>query len=123
VDPAVLLFVPVAVNAFARCVLVNHDLFVADRSRLNMALGTGDICVPTGQGRVRLGVMVEGGRRPSFRAMAIGAMGLIVLGQKLPVVSVPMAVFALCRRPLEARLGVRSRLMAISACHGSMCSQ
>jgi len=105
----------VAIDAFVRRVFVHHDLFVSHHPRLHMALGTRNIGVPTGQGKMRLGVMVKGRRRPALRIVAIGTVSLIVLGQELAVVGIFVAGFALRRGALEARFRVGGRFVASGA--------
>jgi len=56
----------VAVRTLVRSVPVNHNQFLADKLGLCMTLRTGDIGVSPRQGEVRMGVVIEGGRRPAL---------------------------------------------------------
>lgn len=120
---AVLLLACVAVRTLVRRVFVNHNFFLANRSRLRMAFAAVDIRMSTRQRQVRLRVMVKCGGHPTLHIMAFRAMRLIVFGQELSIVRVLMAGLALLRRAFESRFGSRSRLVALSTCHGSVCPQ
>lgn len=112
-----------AVDALVRGVFVDHDLFVCNCSGLGMALGTRDIGMATGQGKVSPGVMVKGGGCPPLSVVTIGAVSLIVLGQELFIVGVRMAGFALIGCALEARFGVCGGFVAIGTGDGAMSAE
>jgi len=59
-------------------------------------------------------VMVEGGRFPAGRCVAVCAMSGIVLGQELAVMGVLVTRLAFLGRTLEAGLRRSRRLVAIS---------
>lgn len=90
-----------AVGAFVGSVFVEDDEPIADRPGLCMALRAGDVGVASGQGEVRAGVVIEDGRNPSVGVVAIGAVGFAVFRDKLRIVRVEVASFALLRSAFE----------------------
>ena len=109
-----------AVDAFIRGVFVDHNLFVCNHAGLDMALGTWDIGMATGQGKVSPGVMVKGRGRPPLSVVAIGAVSLIVLRRELLIVGVGVAGFTLSGRAPEARFRVRDGFVAVGTGDGAM---
>ena len=91
-----------AIRAFFRGVFVDHDFLVARRTRLRVTLGARDVGVPASQGKVRFSVVVKDGWRPAHGIVAVGAMCLIVFGQKLTVMGIIVAALALCWSALKA---------------------
>ena len=73
--------------ALQRGVLVDHDVFTIDEPDLFMAFVASYVRMATGEWQMRF-VVVEGRRPPAGGSMAVGAMGGVVFGQELPVVSV-----------------------------------
>ena len=110
-------------RAFSWSVFVHDDLLVADSTSLRVALHAGNIGMATGEWEMRFCVVVEDRGRPANGIVTIGAASLIVLGEKLSVVSVFMTGFALRRRICERGLRVRRRLVAIGARNGAMRSE
>jgi len=91
-----------AIGAFIRRVLVNDDCLFADLLGLLMTFVAGDVHVPSRQGKMGLGVVIERRRNPALRIVALAAVRLSILGHELLVVSVVVAGFALLRRALES---------------------
>jgi hypothetical protein len=91
----------VTISAFVGHLFVNHDHLVGYQIGLRMALGAFDVGVAAGQRQMRSRVVIESGRDPSLRVVAIAAMGLPVFCDELPVMRVLVAIFALLRRAFE----------------------
>jgi len=72
---------------------------------------------------VSAGVVIERGRNPVLRVVAVAAVGPGILGHELPVVRVVVASFALLRGALESRGIIRRRLVTIAANDGAMRAQ
>jgi len=100
-DSAVLLLFSVAVRALVWGVLVDDNIFVANHAGLRMAFGTGDVRMSPHQWQMGLGVVVECGRHPTLRVVAIRAMRLIIFGQELAVMGILVTRLALMRSALE----------------------
>src|SRR5947208_13985243 len=64
-----------------------------------MAFVASNACVPTLQGEMRPGVMVEGGGHPALRIVAVRTRGLHGLGE-LAVMGIFVTIFADLRRVL-----------------------
>ena len=60
-----------------------------------MTLVTSHVGVSAGKGEVGASVMVEGGGYPALLIVAIGAMSLTILGDKLRIMSVVVASLTL----------------------------
>lgn len=86
--------VAMAVHALDGSVLINHDGLICEQFGLNVTLGARDVGVAPGQGKMSAGIMIEGGGHPSLGIVAIYAMGLAILGEKLGIVGVIVAGFA-----------------------------
>jgi len=112
-----------AVHALVRCVLVHDNLLITNRAPLHVAFATRNVRVPARQRQMGPRVMVKCGWSPALRIMAVGAVGLVVLGQKLAIVSILVASFTGCGRTFEARFVSRQRLVAFGAGHGPMGTQ
>ena len=112
--------VAVAVYAFVGGGLVNDDGFVADEFGLHVTLVTSHVGMSAGEGEVGAGVVVEGGRHPALGIVAIGAVSLAILGDKLGIVSVLVASLTLLWRALESRFVIGGGLVAITAGDGAM---
>ena len=69
------------------------------------------------------GVVIESGGNPTRGVVAVVAMGSVVLGNELSIVSIFVARFALFWRSLEARLCGRCRFVAIGATNGAVCTK
>lgn len=115
-----LVVIPVAICAFVRRVFVDDNHFLSDHFGLRMAFGTRHVGVAAGQWQVGARIVVEGGRRPMLRIVAVGTMSLGILGHKLGVVRVEMAGFALLRGALEAGVVSRGGLVAFAAGNRAM---
>ena len=85
-----------------------------------MAFSAGNIGMSTGQGKVRLGIVVKGRGHPALGIVAIAAMGLAVLGNELRIVGVVVTSLTLLRSAFEARFVTASGLVAIAADDGAM---
>ena len=108
-----------AIDAFNGAVLVDHDLLFPDHFGLHVTLRAGDTRMPARQRQMRL-VMVKRRGNPPLRVVAVGAVGLAVLCQELPVVGVLVAGFTLHRRAFESLVGIGCSLVALSARNGAM---
>lgn len=85
---------------------------------------TNDAGVTSSQGKGSALVVIEGGRHPMLRPVAVRAQNLARPILELPSVRILMAGFAFLRGPLELNLArARNRLMALSAAHGAMRAQ
>ena len=60
-----------------------------------MALVAGYVGVTTGEREMSTRVVVESGRHPTLRIVAIGTMGFAVLGGELRIVGIVVASLAL----------------------------
>jgi|SRR5690348_10453519 len=110
--------------AFQRRLLVNDHGLALDQFGGIVTFVTNDAGVSSGQGKGSALVVIEGGRHPTLRLVAVCAQNLARPTLELPSMRILMAGFAFLRRPLELDLVcARQRLMALSAAHGAMRSQ
>ena len=112
-----------AVDASRGSIFVDDDRSVGNQSGLRMALGARDVGVAAGEGKVGAGVVIEAGGYPALGVVAIDAVGLAVFSDKLGVVSVPVAGFALRGGTFEARFVAGSGFVTITAGDGTMRAQ
>ena len=103
-----------AIDALNGAVLVNHDLLFPDHFGLRVTLRAGDTRMPARQRQMCL-VMIKRRGNPPLRVVAVGAVGLAVLCQELPVMGVLVAGFTLHRRAFESLVGIGRSLVALSA--------
>ena len=102
---------------------VDYHRLGVDRARLLMAFVASNACVPTLQGEMRPGVMVEGGGHPALRIVAVRTRCLPGLG-KLAVMGIFVTIFADLRRVLELYFFFADRrLVTITALDGAMRSE
>ncbi len=102
---------------------VDYHRLGVDRARLLMAFVASNACVPTLQGEMRPGVMVEGGGHPALRIVAVGTRSLPGLG-KLAVMGIFVTIFADLRRVFELYFFFANRrLVTITALDGAMRSK
>ena len=94
--------ISVAVHALIGRVLVNDDQFFADELGLRMTLGAGNVGVAAGESEMSARVVIEGGRHPALRVVAIAAVGLGVFGEELAVVSIVVAGLTLLWSAFES---------------------
>jgi len=88
-----------------------------------MAFVASNACVPTLQGEMRPGVMVEGGGHPALRIVAVRTRSLPGLG-KLAVMGIFVTIFADLRRVFELYFFFADRrLVTITALDGAMRSK
>ena len=109
-----------AVYALVGCVLIYDDQFFTHESGLQVALGTRHVGMASGESEMRPGVVIESGRHPALRVVAIGAVGLGILGDKLAVVNVIVASLTLLWCALESRFVSGGGFVAVAADHRSM---
>ena len=102
------------VHTLVRRLFVNYNLFIPDQFDVGVALVARNISVPTGQGEVSPGVVIESGRNPARSIVAIIAMCRIVLGNELANVGVFVARLALFGRSFEPGLVSGGGLVTIS---------
>jgi len=111
-----------AVYTLSRTILVNDNLLFRDLLGLRMALCASHVGMATGQRQVGF-VMVKRRGGPPLGRMAVLAAGRAVLGDKLPVVRVPMAGFARHGCALESLIRVAGCLVTLSARYRAMRSE
>ena len=85
-----------------------------------MTFVAGHVGVAASQREVRFGVVIKAGRNPAMRVVAIGAVGLVVLGKELPVVGVFVTGFAQSGSAFKAGRGICDGFMAIGARNSAM---
>ena len=85
-----------------------------------MALVAGHVGVTAGESEMSAGVVVEGGRHPALRIVAIDAMSFSVLGDELRIVGILVARFALLWGAFEARLVTGGGFVAFTASNRAM---
>ena len=87
--------VAVAIDALRGSIFVDDDGLFGNKFGLGMAFGAGNIRMAAGEDEVSAGIVIEGGRNPALSVVAIDAVGLAVFSDKLRIVSVNVAGFAL----------------------------
>lgn len=110
--------------AFQRRFLVDDDGLPVGQFGGIVTFVTNDAGMASGQGKGSALVVIEGGRHPTLRPVAVGAQSLARPILELPSVRILMAGFAFLGGSLELNLvRARKRLMALSAAHGAMLAQ
>src|SRR5882762_2923481 len=113
----------VAIGTLRRRLFVDDHRLGVDHARLLMAFVASHACVPTLQGKMRPGVMVEGGGHPALRIVAVRTRRLPDLGE-LAVMGIFVTIFADLRRVLELYfLFAERHLVTITALGGAMRSE
>lgn len=103
-----------AIRTLVRRVLVDHDGLFVHEARLDVALGARNVGVAAGERQSCFRVMIEGGRHPALRIMAICAMRLAVFRLELSVMRIVVTRFTGLGRTLKARLVSSRRLVALA---------
>lgn len=109
-----------AIDALCGSIFVDDDGLFGNKFGLGMAFGAGNIRMAAGEGEVSAGIVIEGGRNPALSVVAIDAVSLAVFSDKLRIVSVNVAGFALLGSAFEARFVTGGGFVAIATGYGTM---
>jgi len=113
----------VTIRTLRRRLFVDNDRLGVNHARLLMAFVTSHAFVAALQGKMRPGVMVEGGRHPALRIVAVRTRCLPGLG-KLAVMGIFVTIFADLRCVLELYfLFAERHLVTITALYSAMRSE
>ena len=88
------------IGAFRGREIVKDNRFIANQSGLRVALIAEKIGMAPCQGKRGKFVVIERRRHPSLRAMAVPALGLVVL-RELSAMNIGVTILANLRRSLE----------------------
>lgn len=112
-----------AIGALRQRLLVDDDWLVRNQARLRVTFVTCNSLMPSLQRKMRSRIVVEQGRNPALRTVAIRT-GSLARFRKLPCMHVLVAIFANLRCSLELHLrGSHGNLVTRAAFHDSMRTQ